>query len=252
MDISPLNKAIANWGNPSTLTGLDFSNPQVGVRVRGSTRQYVRFYKKIILELYADPASTKINEKTGAATVVKYLSREVEKECVEIITPGDKNTVDEFADAYHKREFYPQYEAYRAGRTAPIGTPIDECEFISPHVAIELRYQGCHTLEQLADGSDTLCQIIPNGWELREFARQLAMVKRKNEASNEVNVLKAQLLKSNEVIAAMEARMSAMESQLVDPSGQVVSLPLVDTEPVVAKKRGRPPKIIETDLPNEE
>lgn len=212
MEESLLSKSIAGWGNPHTLTGLDFSQAQPGVRMGDAlNRQYVRFYKKKIMELYADPASTKINEKTGAATVTKYLSREVEREFVEIITPGDKNTIDEFADASHKNQFFPQYAAFRDGRATPLGLPIDECEFISPAVAVELRYKGCHTLEQLADCSDHLCGIIPNGWELREFARQFVIVKRQNEGDKEVEILKAELQKSHAMMAEMSKRLKALE-----------------------------------------
>lgn len=235
MNISPLNKVIPSWGAP-TLEGFDLNSMQDGQRIKGSARQFVRFYFKKFLQIYA--TDVKINEKTGSTTVLKTGTREVEREMVEIITPGDKNIVDDFAADFHKREHWRQYKAFRDGESGPVGTPIDECEFVSPHIATELRYYGCHTLEQLADAGDVFVTNVPNGWELREYARQVVKVNEKNKDLSQVKVLQAQLEKSSEIIQAMEERLKALESPLVDASGDPISLPTLDAQPI-KKSKGR-------------
>ena len=234
MDLSPLNKAIPSWGAP-TLEGFDLDSVQEGQRIKGSNRQYVRFYNKTFSETYA--TQVKINEKTGSCQVLKTDNRPVTKEFVQIITPGDKNEYDGVAYDYHKREHWKAYKAFRDGRTAPLGLSVDEADFISSAIATELRYYGCHTVEQLADCSEDLCNQIPNGWELREFAREKVKAEALNKGSADVIILKNQLEKSNELIAKMQARLAELEVK-----SNVTNVPLVPKE---AKPRGRPKKIIE-------
>lgn len=159
---------------------------------------------------------------------------------VHIVTPGDTNEFNDRAEDYHRREYWPQYKAFREGRTAPIGIDIDSVEWISPNIATELRYFGVHTVEQLADASDLLCGKVPNGWELREFARSVCKANLENKSLNQVTALKDQLDSTNkqlahamEVISQMQAQMSV---SLVDARGE----PLRAQE---APRRGRPKKV---------
>lgn len=232
MDLSPLSKVVPSWDSP-TLQGFDLDNVQDGQRIgglnRGIHRQFVRFYKKKFSEVYA--TKVKINEKTGTTTVLETDVRNVEKEMVHIITPGDKNIVDDVACEFHKREHWAEYKAFRDGRSAPLGTSLDECSFVSPHIATELRYHGCLTLEQLADASDLLCERVPDGFEIREFARAKVKADRDNQSLDQVNALKIELSKSREAMAEMQKQIEKL-SGLVTPSG----------EPIEAiKRRGRAP-----------
>lgn len=217
MQLSPLDSAIPSWGSP-TLQGFD-TNVNPGERLRGSSRQFVRFYNHKEAEVYTIKA--KINHKTGASVPVEVGTRQVTREMVEIITPGDKNIINDRAQDFHRREHWAQYKAFRDGRVAPIGLPIDEATFIAPNVATELKYYNCHTVEQLADASDKLCEIIPNGWELREFARAHAKAKKGNETSEEVNSLKIELADAMQKIAALTDAMRA--KQIIAPTGEPVS-----------------------------
>lgn len=233
MDLSPLSKAIPSWGAP-TLEGFDLDSVQEGQRIKGSGRQYVRFYNKTYSETYAK--EVKINEKTGSCQVLKTDTRPVTKEFVQIITPGDKNEYDGVAYDYHRREHWKAYKAFRDGRTAPLGLSVDEVDFISPGVATELRYYNCHTVEQLADCSDELCNQIPNGWELREFAKEKVKAETANKSSADVIILKSELEKSKDIIAQMGARLAQLESR-----SKLVGEPLI-AEPAKVKRQGRPRK----------
>lgn len=226
-----IENVLPSWDAP-TLQGFDLSNVQDGERIKGSNRQYIRFYKKKFTEVYA--TKVKINEKTGTTTILETGTRPVEREMVHIITPGDKNIVDDFACDFHRRSFWNQYKAFRDGKTAPVGMSLDDSGFVSPGVATELRYLGCHTVEQLADASDVLCQQIPNGFELREFARAKCKADLDNKNLSQVNILKAELEKSNAVIAEMQKQMQTLLSR---------QEPSEDGGPVTeVKRRGRPRK----------
>lgn len=200
-----------------TLEGLDGSNMRPGERVRGTSRQYVKFYTHKFQETYA--TDTRIDTKTGETKPIKFGTREVTREMVHIVTPGDKNEYDGEATPWHKNEFWNQYTAFRQGRVAPLGTPISEfSQFINPHLEMELKYLGCHTIEQLADASDALCNQIPSGWELREHAKALCKTKLENDGKGEMLALKTQLEDSNKLIADMREEMERMKGMIVSGS----------------------------------
>jgi hypothetical protein len=232
MDLSPINNAIPTFGSP-TLEGLEVGpGVQDGQRIGGSSkRQFVRFYNKRMAEPYA--VEVRINEKTGATQVLKTAVREVEREMVHVVTPGDKNEVDDFAQDFHRREFWNQYRAFRDGKGIPLGTPIEECQYIAPTIATELKYLGVHTEEQLADAADILVERLPDGYSLREFARTNCKVKLDNQNVGSINLLKAEMLKLQETIQAQAAALEAMKGSIVTPDG----------EPVQSRRGGRPRKV---------
>lgn len=228
MELSPLDTVIPNWDSP-TLQGFDTNSMAPGERVRGSARQYVRFYSKTFNEVYA--SEVRHNEKTGTTQVVKTASRPITKEMVHIITPGDKNEIDDVACDFHRRQFWAQYKAFRDGKTAPLGTSLDECTFVSPSVATELRYLGCHTVEQLADASDLLSNQVANGWELREFARAHCKASGENKTGAQVQILKAELETSRSVIEEMQKQLNEMKGMLLNSKGEpTISAPKTITK----------------------
>lgn len=204
---------LPDFGAP-TLQNIDASNMQPGQRLRGNNRQYVRFYKKKYMQPYA--TDVQINELNGATKVLKTGVREIEREFVEIITPGDKNTVDDFAEDFHKREHWREYEAFRQGKAAPLGQPIDDCSFISQPIATELKFFGVHTVEQLADASDILCQRVQDGYSMREYARAVCKCNVENKSLSQVNVLKAELEEAKRMISEMQAKMGIQSAPKVE------------------------------------
>lgn len=191
---------IPSWGSP-TLENIDFENAQTGVRLVGKGRQYVRFYKKKFAQVYA--TDVQINPITGSTKVLATATRDVEKEFVEIITPGDKNSYDDVAEEYHKREFWKQYKAFRNNEGVPQGKDLDHCTYVPTATATELKYRGCYTEEQLADASDLLVGMVANGWDLREFAKAMVKADRENKTVGEVGHLKGELVKAQSTITQL-------------------------------------------------
>jgi len=217
MNNSPLS-AIPTFGSATLESDFDMSTYEAGKPLRGnSKRQFVRFYNHTFTEVYTTKAN--INEKTGSSTPVETGVREVTKEMVNIVTPGDPNIVDEYATAWHRRMFFKQYKAFRDGKTAPMGYPVEEAQFIGPSIATELKYLGCHTVEQLADASDVLCGNLANGFELRDFARSYCKAQISNKTSPQVILLHAELEKAKAEISAMRLH---LDSALVDLKGQPI------------------------------
>lgn len=241
MSNSPLNQLVPSW-DAETLQGFDIpENVQDGQRIGGSSkRQFVRFYKKKLAEPYA--TEVKIHPQTGATQVLKTGVREVEREFVHVRTPGDKNEIETFAEDDHRREFFHQYRAYRDGKGIPLGTPVEECNYIAPSIQTELVYLGIRTEEQLADASEIALERIPDGFSLREFARANCKVKFDNAASGQVNLLKSEMLKLQETIKAQAQQMETLKA-LVNPQGEPLSQVVSEVLETEKRGRGRPKKL---------
>jgi hypothetical protein len=220
MSISSVLSSLPNFG-AKTLQDIDASSIQDGRRLGGSARQFVRFFNKTCTEIFAK--KVKINEKTGATTVLETGSRPVTREFVEIITPGDKNVIETHAEDFHKRENFRQYQAFREGRVAPLGKSIDDCTYISAPVATELRILGVHTEEQLADASEVVLGRLPDGFALREFARESVKVNQLNSNNPAVAMLQSELSKAMEMIRELQANKNAVEktAKIEEPTEEV-------------------------------
>lgn len=213
MELSPLSKVIQDWGAP-TLQNLDTDRAVPGERIRGSNRQYVRFYLKKFIDVIA--SKVKVIEKTGEVKVLASEAKEVEREMVQIITPGDKNEIDTIAQDFHRREHWQAYKAFRDGNGVILGKKLEECTYVPPSVTLELKYRGCHTEEQLADASDLLCNQIGNGWSYREFARAAQKIELENKSLGQVTALKSELAKTQESLKALQKKLGVTED--VEPS----------------------------------
>ena len=217
---SPLS-AIESFGSPA-LENLELVGSGDSTTVRGKTRQLVRFFKQTMHEYVTDKA--KINPKTGDSTPISFKLVPVEREMVHIVTPGDKNEILAPAEHYHKNDHFKQYHAYRQGKAAPLGTAIDECPYLSHNLKIELKAMSIVTEEQLADCADHVCSLIPEGWELRQFAIARCNARKSQGASvAQVNVMKAELEKSQALIQEMQVQMKQMQGMLLDASGKLVA-----------------------------
>jgi len=89
-----------------------------------------------------------------------------------------------------------------------------------------------HTEEQLADAADLLVERLPDGFSLREFSRTNCKVKAENQNVGSINLLKAEMLKLQETIAAQAEKLEGMKA---------IGTP--DGEPVAPRRGGRPKKV---------
>lgn len=235
MQSSPLGSVIQTWGSPS-LEGLDLSSVADGQRMRGINRQYVRFYRRKFFEPYSVRVEKGPRAPNGtiSETIREVGMREVEREMVFIKTPGSTNEIDCPAEEFHRREHWRHYKAFRDGTAEPLGTPVDSAEFISQPVATELKYLGCQTVEQLADASDLLCGRIPNGWEMREYARQYCKISAQNTNSQQIQVMATELAEAKRLIAELSEKVQGAGAPKQD-----------------SPKRGRPAKNAEIIITDE-
>lgn len=236
-----IGNAFETWGAP-TLEGFSTSNSKTGEPIVGSSRQFVRFYPKKIVQVYA--TDVEINERLGTTKVLKTGTREREYEMVEIITPGDTNRVDCIAEEYHKRAFWRQYEAFRNNKGAVIGKPLDSCDYVPPSLLTELKYLGCHSQEQLADASDLLCGRIADGFNLREFARAMVKADLDNASLGQVNTLKNELAKAQEAIQKLVEQQKEMKLSMLDAKAPAQSSQIEESQEEVKRSPGRPRNIV--------
>lgn len=97
----------------------------------------------------------------------------VEREYIEIITPGDKTTViDRPVRDTDKRAYAQQYAAFKAGDEMQlVGTPLVQWPGCSRAQVMELAHFGCRTVEQLAEMSDGNLGNVGPLRALRDAAR---------------------------------------------------------------------------------
>ena len=137
---------------------------------------------------------------------------------IRIAIPGDlNNIIERKLTESDKTKYSKAWEAYQRGEaTGFTGTPLEQWPQISRAQVKEAKYFECHTVEQLAELSDSNFQKMGMGFrELREKAKAYLNLISGNAQSNEVS--------------RMGAEMEALKKQLAE----------------LAPKRGRPAKIEE-------
>lgn len=190
MDLSPLNQLVGMFDGAESLGGFGPDSYQgPGRRARGSARLFAEFY----ISKTAEQVCSKVKETPLAHGVVRQEPKEwkivpLERLFVRVIDPGDKyNTFDGVATDEHKREFYPEYEAFMAGRTKPVGRALTEAPFIDEGIKLELNRIKIFTLEQLRDASDSAMALLgADNFHLREQAGQWLDASETNEEKQRI------------------------------------------------------------------
>jgi len=143
-----------------------------------------------------------------------------DREFVEILIPGDRRAIaHEPVGEEHKARWPRQYEAFKAGREAPLeGTPLREWPVsdMMPARVEELAFFNIRTVEELAAVSDAHLQNLGMGARaLREKARRFLEVARTGTGplerlvaetlrqKDEIEALKRQLAEAGERLAAL-------------------------------------------------
>ncbi len=147
-----------------------------------------------------------------------------EQEFVRIIIPGDRRAMAvEPVNDEHKARWPREYEAYRAGREAPVeGTPLSEWPSNQMNTARvqELAYFNIKTVEQLAAVNDAQLQNLGMGArEMRDRAKKFLEVATTGTGPIEKMMAKIEdLTRENERLARelteANARAAALEQEI--------------------------------------
>lgn len=176
-----------------------------GVAIFGKDDQLlVRFYRHAELSQY----------KSKKANAPIYDDVDM----VEVITPGEKESVKVIADEFHQRRFPKQWEAYKAGiELQQSGTPIELLLNTEPSMVRHLKHMNVHTIQQLAALSDSNKQLIGMGAEqlqqrAREYLSKAAggqTFHQMDEMKKEIEQLKAMLAEKGTPAAETEPQTEA-------------------------------------------
>jgi molybdopterin biosynthesis enzyme len=134
---------------------------------------------------------------------------------------GDRNNIvirparpDDF------RRFRQAYEDFKSGEEATkSGTPLSAWGGVGRGLAEELKFLGFHTVEQLAEASDSVCAKMAGLQNLKQKARAYIEIAKGNTAPLEDMAKKlGELLNQNEVLqrqnAKLAERLTALEAQV--------------------------------------
>lgn len=139
------------------------------------------------------------------------------RDYIRIVVPGDQTTtVHRPIRESDKIRFPRQWEAYKAGKEAQVtGFPLTEWGQMTRAQCDELAYFKIQTVEQLAGLADNLLQRFPGLSTLRDQAK-LYLEERKVAAP--VEMLRGEIGKRDETIAAMQAQMKQMQAKIEEMS----------------------------------
>lgn len=234
-----------------TSQGLEFEptrrDPNVYQIKSTGNRQSIFFYTKEFYNTFKTQA--KKNEALARGDTGPVAPVYEKKQMVRIVTPGDKSVYDSFAEEDHKRNYFRQYSAFRDGKAADMGTSLKDAEFVGSSELIELNYLGVYSIEQLADASDSLCDRLPRGYELRTAARTWQEVTQSNNLLDSTKKLSAELTSSQDMILrlsreAEEARREMQEMKTLLARMQMGAIGQ-DATASAAPKKTKAPKVTE-------
>lgn len=145
---------------------------------------------------------------------------------VRIMIPGDMlNIVERPAREGDKQQFPAQWQRYKhATEYRPeSGTPIEDWPRVDVATVAKLKALGFHTVEQIAESSDAMCQNIGMGcFELRtkaiayvEAAKDSAFVQKQADQLAQRDLEIADLKSANQGMASQMAQLTAQVSQLL-------------------------------------
>lgn len=176
--------------------------------------------EKVSVEFYMDSVPSMVQSEAQGHPVF------VEKPFVRVIIPGSANTIIEtIADEMYQKRFPIQWAKFKAGQSAEgiVGWKLETWPAVNTAQVKTLKYMGVHTVEQLADLSDTTCQSVGMGTiELRTKAKA-AITAARNGAQGEQQAIENQRL--NDELESLKAQFAALAAAKEEPA-----------------RRGRPPK----------
>lgn len=155
--------------------------------------------------VYAKFSTRTMKDEALSASRGRFVPREVEM--VTIIIPGDSlSVVERRARDADKQRFPKEYEAFKKMQEfVPDGTPLETWPLLSRAQVEDLRYNGIHTVEDLADIADSnLPALGLGGRTLRKHAQAFI-------ETSKAGALPAQLVRENE---DLKTRLEMLTNQL--------------------------------------
>ncbi|MGM4987418.1 hypothetical protein [Tardiphaga sp. 841_E9_N1_2] len=102
----------------------------------------------------------------------KGLPVYVDVDMIEVIQPGEKESVQVLATEWHKRRFQKQWQAFQDGiEQTAVGTPLDHLFPSEPGTILTLKSFNIHTVQQLAGLTDSAIGNLPMGRQLVDKAK---------------------------------------------------------------------------------
>lgn len=154
--------------------------------------------KSVYIKFYIRPVQDEAeSDKAGRA-----IFRDVEY--IEIRTPGQQtNVIQRPVNSMDRERFRTQYRMFKEGQTEQtVGTPLEECAWITRSQVEELSYMRVRTLEALADLNDQVCGSHPGLYKLKQKA---AAVLASAAGAAPITAMQSQIDDMKEQLAAAQA-----------------------------------------------
>ncbi len=122
----------------------------------------------IFVRFYSDAVEIKAESEKEGRPIFKDMAH------IQKIIPGDQtNVIERVAKEHDMRMFPKQWEDYqRQNKEGVTGTPLEQWPQITRSQVKEAKYLEVHTVEQMAELSETSCQRLGMGFiELRNKAK---------------------------------------------------------------------------------
>jgi hypothetical protein len=132
---------------------------------------------------------------------------------------------------YWKQRFPEEWAAFEKGELVPVtGTPLNRWPQLTVGQVKNLKGLDFHTVEDVASASDASLQKVMNGYKLREDAQKFLSLAQGAADLSQLEELREASRKKDELMAAQNERLAAMEAQMAA---------LLEQKPEEAPKRGR-------------
>lgn len=146
----------------------------------------------------------------------------VDAEYIEIMQPGNKDSVVRRPVSDIERQRFPQhyakFKARAADRDQIVGTRLSEWPGVSASQVRELEYINVHTVEQLAAMADSNAQGIMGVNLLKEKAKAYLDASETQKSAEELRTLRDENQKLTERLDKMQAALDEMKSDDDEPA----------------------------------
>lgn len=139
----------------------------------------------------------------------------VEKEAAEWLVDLDRMAATGTYPAEWARHFRDKYEAFKAGRSEPeLGLSVRQWPSLTKAQAENLIAAGVRTVEDVGVMNEPTMQRVGMGArELKQKAKAYLESRDANKAAEQITALRVEVESKDERIAALEARLLALETQ---------------------------------------